>query len=52
LWNADLRADDNPIEANLGFICRKNAKYLGSDAVENLRKNGVKRKLVTLHIKQ
>ncbi|XP_058809541.1 sarcosine dehydrogenase, mitochondrial-like isoform X2 [Phymastichus coffea] len=51
LWNSDLRSDDNPIEANLGFTCRKDGKYLGSDAVDNLRKNGVKRKLVSLHVK-
>ncbi|OXU31337.1 hypothetical protein TSAR_012682 [Trichomalopsis sarcophagae] len=51
LWNSDLRSDDNPIEANLGFTCRKDGKYMGSDAVENLRKNGVKRKLVNLHVK-
>lgn len=44
--------DDNPVEANLGFTCRKEGEYLGSDAVENLRKNGVKRKLVTLHVKE
>ena len=52
LWNSDLRSDDNPIEANLGFTCRKNGKYLGSEAVENLRKTGVKRKLVSLHVKK
>ncbi|XP_014204461.1 sarcosine dehydrogenase, mitochondrial [Copidosoma floridanum] len=51
LWNADLRSDDNPIEANLGFTCRKDGGYLGSEAVENLRKNGVKRKFAILHVK-
>lgn len=52
MWNADLGSDDNPIEANLGFVCRKDGKYLGSEAVENLRKNGVKRRLVNLHLKK
>ncbi|CAB0028266.1 unnamed protein product [Trichogramma brassicae] len=33
LWNSDLGADDSPLEANLGFTCRKNGKYLGSQAV-------------------
>ncbi|CAB0037881.1 unnamed protein product [Trichogramma brassicae] len=51
LWNSDLRSDDSPLEANLGFTCRKDGKYLGSQAVEELRKSGVKKRLVTLHVK-
>ncbi|XP_058806146.1 sarcosine dehydrogenase, mitochondrial [Phymastichus coffea] len=52
LWNSDLRSDDNPIEANLGFTCRKDGKYLGSDVVEKLRKEGITKKLVTLHVEE
>ncbi|CAH0722411.1 unnamed protein product, partial [Brenthis ino] len=44
LWNSDLRIDDNPIEANLGFACRKDGDYVGNEAVEKFRKNGVTKK--------
>ncbi|KAK5643150.1 hypothetical protein RI129_006995 [Pyrocoelia pectoralis] len=43
LWNIDLRSDDNPIEGNLGFICRKNGTYLGKEAVDRLKMEGVKK---------
>ncbi|XP_074108249.1 sarcosine dehydrogenase, mitochondrial-like [Cotesia typhae] len=51
LWNSDLRIDDNPIEAGLGFVCRRHGDYNGKKAVNNLRVNGVKRKLVHFHLK-
>ncbi|KAL4706840.1 hypothetical protein ACJJTC_010074 [Scirpophaga incertulas] len=44
LWNADLRSDDNPIEANLGFACRKGGAYIGNEQVTKARKNGVNKK--------
>ncbi|XP_014477949.1 PREDICTED: sarcosine dehydrogenase, mitochondrial isoform X2 [Dinoponera quadriceps] len=50
LWSADLRPTDNPIEADLGFTCRSNGEYLGKVSVEQYRKNGIKRRLVHLHI--
>lgn len=40
--------DDSPIEANLGFVCRKNGLYRGSDVVERQRAEGVEKRLVTL----
>lgn len=46
LWDMDLRADDNPIEAGLGFVCRKNADYIGSDVVNDCLRDGIKKKLV------
>ncbi|CAB3237045.1 unnamed protein product [Arctia plantaginis] len=44
LWNADLRTDDNPIEAGLGFTCRKEGDYIGNEFVTKARKNGVTKK--------
>ncbi|KAI5642497.1 FAD dependent oxidoreductase domain-containing protein [Phthorimaea operculella] len=41
LWNADLRPDDNPIEAGLGFACRKDGEYIGNEFVTKARKEGV-----------
>lgn len=48
LWGFDLRADDTMIESNLGFCCRKDATYKGSDIVEMQRKNGIHKRLVYL----
>lgn len=50
LWGADLRMDDTPIESGLEMVCRKNGKYLGKTSVEQCRKNGIKKRLVHLHI--
>ncbi|XP_011259661.2 sarcosine dehydrogenase, mitochondrial [Camponotus floridanus] len=50
LWGTDLRSDDNPIEAGLEAACRKNGKYLGKASVDWARKNGVKKRMVHLHI--
>ncbi|XP_041973675.1 sarcosine dehydrogenase, mitochondrial [Aricia agestis] len=44
LWNSDLRTDDNPIEANLGFTCRKGGEYIGNEHVTKARTNGVTKK--------
>lgn len=52
LWGADLRSDDNPIEAGLEFVCRSNGNYLGKASVEECRTNGIKKRLVHLHINE
>lgn len=52
LWGADVRSDDNPIEAALEIVCRRNGKYLGKACVKQCRENGVKRRLVHLHINE
>lgn len=46
LWNCDLRIDDNPIEANLGFVCRKEGPYLGKDKVDQKKEEGIKKRRV------
>ncbi|XP_012253528.2 sarcosine dehydrogenase, mitochondrial [Athalia rosae] len=50
LWHSDLRIDDNPIEAGLGFVCRKTGEYLGKNKIDNIRKHGTKRKMAYFHI--
>jgi len=50
LWGTDLRSDDNPIEAGLESICRTKGKYLGKESVEQSRKNGIKKRLIHLHM--
>lgn len=52
LWGKDLRWNDNPIEAALENLCRKNGNYLGKEPVEWSRKNGVKKRLVHLYINE
>ncbi|XP_047038851.1 sarcosine dehydrogenase, mitochondrial [Helicoverpa zea] len=44
LWNADLRSDDNPIEAGLGFTCRKDGNFIGNEHVTRAKTNGVTKK--------
>lgn len=46
MLNSDLRIDDNPIEAGLGRFCRKDGQYLGKQAVEKFKQDGVTKKRV------
>ncbi|XP_022914521.1 sarcosine dehydrogenase, mitochondrial [Onthophagus taurus] len=46
LWNHDLRSDDNPVEANLGFVCRKEGSYIGKDKVDKMKTEGIKKRRV------
>lgn len=48
LWSFDLRPDDTPLEAGLGFTCRKQGLYRGKEAIERQRKEGVRKRLVYL----
>lgn len=50
LWDSDIRTDDNPLEAGLNFTCRKTGTYLGKSAIDQYHKNGIKKKLVHLHL--
>lgn len=52
LWGSDLRLDDNPVEAGLGFVCRRHGDYRGKRAVDKLKASGVRRKLVHVHLKK
>lgn len=46
LYNRDMRIDDNPVEANLEHLCRKEGSYLGKQHVEKLKQYGVKKQRV------
>ncbi|XP_023307143.2 sarcosine dehydrogenase, mitochondrial [Lucilia cuprina] len=48
LWSFDLRPDDTPLEAGLGFTCRKQGVYKGKEAIDQQRKEGIKKRLVYL----
>lgn len=48
LWGFDLRMDDTPLEANLGFVCRKKGTYKGKAAIEKQRNEGFNKRLVYL----
>ncbi|XP_037949767.1 sarcosine dehydrogenase, mitochondrial [Teleopsis dalmanni] len=52
LWSFDLRPDDTPIEAGLGFTCRKNGEYKGKAAIDKQRSEGIRRRLVYLTLKE
>lgn len=48
LWSFDLRPDDTPVEAGLGFTCRKVGEYKGKSVIERQKLQGVNRRLVYL----
>lgn len=52
LWGFDLRSDDTPIEANLGFTCRKIGDYKGKNAVVQQQQYGIHKRLVFLTLKE
>lgn len=52
LWNKDVRIDDNPLEAGLGFVCRRHGNYVGKKYVDEIRAKGMRRKLVHVHVKE
>ncbi|XP_063232668.1 sarcosine dehydrogenase, mitochondrial [Bacillus rossius redtenbacheri] len=52
LWHADLRSDDNPLEASLQFTCRADGDYLGRRALDAARRQGVKKRLAYLQLRE
>lgn len=42
-WGHDIGPDDTPLEAGLGFAVRSEATYIGRDAIEHQRQEGVSR---------
>nr|CAH7760943.1 unnamed protein product [Callosobruchus chinensis] len=50
--NHDLRIDDNPVEAGLERLCRKDGQYQGKLAVERLKQEGLKKRRVFFTIDQ
>ena len=50
-WHADLRVDDSPLEAGLGFTCRlkqrgEGSDFIGRKALEEQLKHGIHKRLV------
>lgn len=52
LWNKDLRITDNPIEASLVHTLRSEGDYLGKEAVEKFKQEGVKKKYAYFKLKE
>lgn len=52
LWNADLRTDDNPLEAGMDFVCRDDGDYVGKDALDLIKQKGVKKKLAFFQLRE
>ena len=46
LYGNDLSEDRNPIEAGLGWCCKEDTGFIGSDAIRQARENGTEQKLV------
>lgn len=46
-WHEDLRADDSPLEAGLGFVCKLNSEvpFLGRDSLERQKPGGLMKRL-------
>ncbi len=42
-WGHDVGPDDTPLEAGLGFAVKSEANYIGRDAIERQRQEGVRR---------
>ena len=47
-WHQDIRHDDTPLEAGLGFTCKlkSDTPFLGRKALEKQKADGLKKKLV------
>jgi aminomethyltransferase len=50
LYGNDLSADRGPIEAGLGWCCKEDTGFIGSDAVRAARENGTPERLVPFAI--
>ena len=50
LYGNDLVPERNPIEAALGWVCKEDTGFIGSDAVRRAREDGTAEKLVAFKI--
>lgn len=53
-WHQDLRHDDTPLEAGLGFTCKlkSDTPFLGREALERQKAEGLRRRLVYFTIEE
>ncbi|KAM9841564.1 sarcosine dehydrogenase, mitochondrial [Aulostomus maculatus] len=51
-WHADLRPDDTPLEAGLGFTCKLKSSipFQGRDRLEKQKEEGLRRRIVSFTI--
>ncbi|XP_064457515.1 sarcosine dehydrogenase, mitochondrial-like [Ornithodoros turicata] len=51
-WHADVRMDDSPLEAGLGFTCKlkSDVDFLGRQALEEQRSRGLKKRVAFFSI--
>jgi len=51
-WHEDIRPDDTPLEANIGFVCKlkTDIPFLGREALEKQQEEGLKRRLVFIRV--
>ena len=50
LYGNELSTDRNPIEAGLGWVCKEDTGFIGSDVVRRAREDGTAQKLVAFKI--
>jgi len=50
-WHEDIRPDDTPLEANIGFVCKlkTDVPFLGREALEKQQADGLKKRLVYIN---
>ncbi len=53
-WHADLRPDDTPLEAGLGFTCKLKSSipFQGRDRLEKQKDEGLKKRIVCFTIEE
>jgi sarcosine dehydrogenase len=49
-WGADIGPDHTPVEAGLGWACRKGGGYRGAEVVDRQRRDGVAKILATFTV--
>jgi len=48
LWGTDLTPEYNPYEANIGFAVDMDTEFIGKEALQEARENGIDRRLVPI----
>ncbi|XP_043913990.1 sarcosine dehydrogenase, mitochondrial [Protopterus annectens] len=53
-WHADLRSDDTPLEAGLGFTCKlkTDIPFLGREILEKQKENGLHKRIACFTIEE
>ena len=43
-WHTDIAVSDNPLEAGLGFTCKRNIEFVGKSSVDEQRSQPLKKR--------